>query len=77
MKIDARTQRRTDAQRLTNKLFRLIESKTFTKYGIADDRAAQLAFTAGYINSLLSQVAASSPAALKELEESVNYLDRQ
>jgi hypothetical protein len=68
--------RRTDAQRLTNKLLELLQSKSFKQYGIQDDRAAQLAFMTGYINSVLSQVAAASPASLKELESTVNWMDQ-
>lgn len=77
MRIDAYTSRRTDAQHLTNKLQKLLETKSFPKYGIQDDKTAQLAFLSGYINSLLAQVAAASPASLKELQSTVNWLDRQ
>jgi hypothetical protein len=73
MRIDAQTSRRTDAQRLTKELLSNLESKTFTKYGIQDDANARLAFMTGYINSLLAQVAAASPASLKELESHVAF----
>ena len=76
MRATAQSQRRTDAQRLTNKLLELLQSKSFKQYGIQDDRAAQLAFMTGYINSVLSQVAAAAPASLKELESTVNWMDR-
>ena len=74
MRYNAQANRRTDAQRLTNQLLKLLETKTFTKFGVQDDARAQLAFMTGYINSLLAQVAAQSPASLKELESSVNWL---
>lgn len=76
MRANAQSQRRTDAQRLTNKLLELLQSKSFKQYGIQDDRAAQLAFMTGYINSVLAQVASASPASLKELESTVNWMDR-
>jgi hypothetical protein len=69
--------RRTDAQRLTNKLLQLLDTQTFTKYGIGqEDYAAKNAFMVGYINSVLAQVAGASPASLKELESSVKYMER-
>jgi len=69
--------RRTDAQRLTNDLLINLETQLETKYGISKtDYAAKNAFMTGYINSLLAQVAAASPASLKELESHVVYMQK-
>lgn len=75
--MKAYTNRRTDAQRLTETLLANLESRMESKYGIsADDHAAKKAFMTGYINSLLAQVAAASPASLKELESHVAWMAR-
>ena len=76
MITSARQTRRTDAQRLTNQLLATLNEKSFTHYGVSGNEA-KLAFMTGYINSLLSQVAAASPASLKELASSVAFLQAQ
>lgn len=76
MRTSAQQTRRTDAQRLTNQLLATLNEKSFTHYGVSGNEA-KLAFMTGYINSLLSQVAAASPASLKELESSVAFIKAQ
>ena len=64
---------RSDAQRLTNELLKLVDERAVTKYHCTDP-TSKAAFVAGYMNSVLARIAAQSPASLKELESSVNWL---
>ena len=64
--------RRTDAQYLSDQIMTLTLTKAEAKFGcktVADCNA----FTLGYFNSLLAQVASVSPAAMRELESALKY----
>lgn len=64
--------RRTDAQYLSDQIMALTLKKAETKFG-CKTTADQNAFTLGYFNSLLAQVASVSPAAMKELAAALKY----
>lgn len=66
-----RTSRRTDADALSQQMVKLAQRKAETKYQCTG--AEVNSFTVGYLSSLLAQVAAASPAAMKELAAAVNY----
>ena len=74
MKTPAKTLRRTDAQRLVNELRENLDQRMETQYGISkEDYTGRTAFLAGYLSSLVAQVASASPAALKQLEFTVAW----
>lgn len=65
-------ERRTDAQYLADQIVALTMKKAESKFGCTTT-ADQNAFTLGYMNSLLASVAASSPAAMRELASALKY----
>ena len=68
--------RRTDADMLSTKVVEMVKSRAKTWYGCKED-AEVYPFTVGYLVSLLGQIAAQSPASLRELESAVNFLEKQ
>jgi hypothetical protein len=66
------TLRRTDAQRMANQIMNLAKAKAEAKFGCTSVED-QNAFALGYLNSLLAQVASSSPAAMKELAGALDF----
>jgi len=75
MKVSAQISRRTDAQDLANRMVALGERRA-KECGCAGQLEVN-AFVVGWLKSTLAQVAATSPAALKELEGSVVYGERR
>lgn len=75
MKVSAQISRRTDAQDLANRMVEVAERKA-KECGCKDGLEVN-AFVVGWLKSTLAQVAATTPAALKELEGSVVYGERQ
>ena len=74
MKTTLSISRRTDAQCMADQLVKAVLHRAETKFSLGpDDHAAINAFAVGYLNSLLATVAASSPAAMKELASALKY----
>ena len=68
--------RRTDADMLSTKVVELVKTRAETKFG-CQGQTEVYPFTVGYLVSLLGQIAAQSPAGLRELESAVNFLEKQ
>lgn len=63
---------KTHASVLVNKLVEHVRITAETKYNCKDDNATAH-FALGYIMSVLTQVAGSSPKAFAQLQETLNY----
>lgn len=75
MKLNAKISRRTDADALVSRMIVLAQAKAENRFGCVD-RVEVQSFALGYLGSLLAQVAAMAPAALKELEGAVAYAEK-
>ena len=67
-----KTSRRTDAQTVTDTLVVLARDVKAPKYQCLGEYEKS-AFALGYMSSVLAQVAASSPAAMRKLQEVLQY----
>jgi hypothetical protein len=65
--------RRAEADKAASRLVELVKERAVSKHGCIGS-ADVLAFTTGYISSMLAQVAAQSPAAMRELESHLKYI---
>jgi hypothetical protein len=65
--------RRAQTSVSAERLVQLVKERAVTKYGCINDMEV-LAFTAGYISSMLATVAAQSPAAMRELESHLKFI---
>ena len=72
MRTNAQTSRRTDAQAMAKTMVQLAQAKAKNRFGCETPLEAN-SFALGYMESLLCQVAAASPAAMKELEGALKY----
>ena len=70
-----RQARRTKADALAAQVSKIAQDKAVTKYNCTEKD--KFSFTAGYLTSMLATVAASSPAALKELEAFIAYAEAE
>jgi transcriptional regulatory protein LevR len=73
MKQSVYMSRRTDADHLAALTVDAIKARAVSKFNCQEDHEV-MAFTTGYLSSLLAQVAAQSPAGLRELQSAVDYL---
>ena len=72
MKINAQTSRRTDANTMAQSMVTLAQAKAKNRFGCETPLEAN-SFALGYITTLLAQVAAASPAGMRELEGALKY----
>jgi hypothetical protein len=63
---------KTHASVLVNQLVANVRARAETKYNCKDDNDTAH-FALGYIMSVLTQVAGSSPKAFAQLQETLNY----
>ena len=68
--------RSAEAQELSNQLFKLVQNRAVSKYACQEQSEIN-AFATGYLTSMVARLAAHSPAALRELQSSINYLEKQ
>ena len=75
MKVTAKISRRTDAQDLADRMLAVAQrrAKASGCEGINEVNS----YVVGWLTSTLAQVAATNPAAMKELEGSVVYGERR
>ena len=73
--FNRRQARRAKAEALAAQVSQIAQDRAVTKYNCSDKD--KFSFTAGYLTSMLATVAASSPAALKELEAFIAYAEHK
>ena len=69
--FNRRQARRTKAEALAAQVSKLASDRAVTKYHCSE--RDKFSFTAGYLTSLVAQLASVSPAALEELETFLSY----
>jgi hypothetical protein len=66
-----RQARRTKAEVLAAQVSKIAQDRAVTKYHCSE--TDKFSFTAGYLTSMIAQLASVSPATLKELEAFIAY----
>jgi len=70
-----RQARRTKAEALAAQVSKIAQNKAVTKYHCTEKD--KFCFTAGYLTSMIAQLASVSPATLKELEAFIAYAEAE
>ena len=76
MKQSIYMSRRTDADALATKLVELVKARAKTKFN-CETPVEVYPFATGYLQSVLGQIAAQSPASLRELQSALKFLESQ
>jgi glucose-6-phosphate isomerase len=73
--FNRRQARRTKAEALAAQVSKLAQDRAVTKYHCSEKD--KFCFTAGYLTSMIAQLASVSPATLKELEAFLAYAEAE